>query len=322
MPDSQGHIRDLLSPYLDNQVSREERCRIDEHLATCQSCRAELEQSRQLVELLRSAPRLRPPHSFALTPDMVRPRGLLLSLGRLAPFSGAAAAVALAALLFLDLTGASAVGNRYGSRDMVPQAGTAATSPALAAAPTQAPAAREAPAPAPTTAASASDEVLSADSGSATLTAALPAPDTAMPELAAGAAAAMPAATQAPPQVAQKAVSEPSSLVSASADGTEAPDGLPSPTPQAFSAPVLSTLPRTGGLAGEAKEATTVSPTSTAEAIAMDQATEAAPELGYRGAPDAGAGANRLRLGEAASAAVLVLSLGLWSAAALRAHQR
>ena len=49
---SNGHPRDLLSEYLDDELGLEERASVDRHLAGCEDCRTELETLRRLARAL------------------------------------------------------------------------------------------------------------------------------------------------------------------------------------------------------------------------------------------------------------------------------
>jgi Domain of unknown function (DUF4349)/Putative zinc-finger len=51
-----GHVRDLLSPYIDDRVEPEDRERIASHLAGCEACRADLATLQEVVGLLHSVP--------------------------------------------------------------------------------------------------------------------------------------------------------------------------------------------------------------------------------------------------------------------------
>ena len=61
-----GRLQELLSAYVDGQVSASEASRVQEHLAACAECRRELEALRATVSLLRSLPQVQPSRSFAL----------------------------------------------------------------------------------------------------------------------------------------------------------------------------------------------------------------------------------------------------------------
>src|SRR2546429_9633200 len=59
-----GHVTELLSAYLDEQVGSGERARITTHLEACESCRAHLESLRKTVALLHTTQPLRAPEGF------------------------------------------------------------------------------------------------------------------------------------------------------------------------------------------------------------------------------------------------------------------
>ncbi len=59
-----GHVTELLSAYLDGQVSTDERGRIAAHLEVCDACRAHLESLRKTVAVLRGAEPVRAPEGF------------------------------------------------------------------------------------------------------------------------------------------------------------------------------------------------------------------------------------------------------------------
>ena len=103
MPNQQEHVTDLLSPYLDGQVSADERARVEDHLATCGLCAGELRQMSKVVSLLRACPQVRPRRSYALNRSLVTAPAVWPRLARLAPVFTALAAVLLAALVFTDV---------------------------------------------------------------------------------------------------------------------------------------------------------------------------------------------------------------------------
>ncbi len=73
----QSHISDeLLSAYLDNEITAQERRQVTAHLATCASCRENLQSLRAAVALVRALPRVPVPRAFTLTEAIVgaRPR--------------------------------------------------------------------------------------------------------------------------------------------------------------------------------------------------------------------------------------------------------
>lgn len=66
-------LRDLLSPYLDNEVTAEERRLVEQGLATSVELRQELESLRQTVALIAALPPVPAPRPFTLTEAQVRP---------------------------------------------------------------------------------------------------------------------------------------------------------------------------------------------------------------------------------------------------------
>jgi anti-sigma factor RsiW len=64
---------DLLSAYLDDEVTPDERARVSEHLTGCEACRSELEGLRFTVSLLQRLPVESPPRTFYVTEAMVTP---------------------------------------------------------------------------------------------------------------------------------------------------------------------------------------------------------------------------------------------------------
>src|SRR5207245_1436778 len=63
-----GHVTELLSAYLDEQVGSGERARITTHLEACESCRAHLESLRKTVALLHTTEPARAPEVSVSTP--------------------------------------------------------------------------------------------------------------------------------------------------------------------------------------------------------------------------------------------------------------
>lgn len=90
---------DLLSAYLDGEVTPAERARVEAHLSTCGGCRQELESLRWTVGLLRRMPPVDLPRTFYLretdvTPEAAPRRSRLLTwLQPLLAFSTAVSAV-------------------------------------------------------------------------------------------------------------------------------------------------------------------------------------------------------------------------------------
>ncbi len=98
-----ARLRELLSAYIDGEVSASETSRVEEHLAGCQECRDELASLRSTVDLLRRLPELAVPRSFALSEaPQRRPTPTIVWTARLAT---SAAAVLLVALLLGDIVG-------------------------------------------------------------------------------------------------------------------------------------------------------------------------------------------------------------------------
>ena len=101
---SGSHIdAELLSDYLDNQITPEQRSRIDQHLSTCAACRAELNSLRQTVALLHALPRVPVPRAFTLSEAQVgaRRRSTSWIWGGARVMGAVAALVVVAALAVL-----------------------------------------------------------------------------------------------------------------------------------------------------------------------------------------------------------------------------
>ena len=60
-------VRELLSPYIDDELDPEERQRVDSHLQSCQSCREEFDSIRKTISLVQSMPVIEPRRSFAIS---------------------------------------------------------------------------------------------------------------------------------------------------------------------------------------------------------------------------------------------------------------
>ncbi len=114
------HPREELSAYLDGELIPLRIEAMRSHLASCQSCRAELQAMRDLKAGLATIPEIAAPRSFALTPEMAsRPlrereraavpvRAKAMANGmRLA---GAGMTLALVLVLVLDFTGSGTTG--------------------------------------------------------------------------------------------------------------------------------------------------------------------------------------------------------------------
>ena len=92
-----GRWQERLSAYLDAQLEPLERRKLERHLASCNSCREELESLRATVALLRRVPQVAVPRSFRLTEEPM-PVGVPWTVRYTVPLRYAAAA---AGLLFL-----------------------------------------------------------------------------------------------------------------------------------------------------------------------------------------------------------------------------
>jgi len=95
-------VSEMLSAYLDDELTPKERERVEAHLKECPACVAELRSLQQTVALLRELPPLRVPRSFTIRPQTLaeRPRSALRAYLRLR-----AATALVAALLALVLAG-------------------------------------------------------------------------------------------------------------------------------------------------------------------------------------------------------------------------
>jgi anti-sigma factor RsiW len=97
---------DLLSAYLDNQVTSTERDRIERHLGACETCQRELDVLRQTVALLRAMPRAPVPRAFVLSEAQVgirRPAARPAWYGGALRGMGAVAAIVMVALIATTL---------------------------------------------------------------------------------------------------------------------------------------------------------------------------------------------------------------------------
>jgi hypothetical protein len=95
-------IREMLSLYIDGELSSRDRARVEEHLAECDDCTWELETLRQTVDLMGQLPKVPVPRAFTIyeTPRP-RPFGLFQARWVYAYLKGATAVAA--ALLILVL---------------------------------------------------------------------------------------------------------------------------------------------------------------------------------------------------------------------------
>ena len=195
-----GKLRELLSSYIDDEVSDSERRRVERHLSKCEECRQELESLRVTVTALRQLPEIQTARSFAITAEPQPMRGGLgWVLGvRLA---ASAAAVVLVGIILADVTGLLVQTDLpEWTRQSDRAQSEAPAQPAAPAPAAFAPTAAPAPAPAP-----------GAQAAPARPQAAVPAA-TAAPAEPPAAPATAPAPTMAPAAAAMMADSEPTQV--------------------------------------------------------------------------------------------------------------
>ncbi|HLB49305.1 MAG TPA: hypothetical protein VJL59_20025 [Anaerolineales bacterium] len=108
-PSSQDRDTELLSAYLDNQLSAAERAKLERRLETDSELRAALDGLRYVKTSLASLPKVKPPRNFILTPQRVGQKGRTQSrVSSLIPvlnWATAVAAVLFAVLIATDLSG-------------------------------------------------------------------------------------------------------------------------------------------------------------------------------------------------------------------------
>jgi hypothetical protein len=103
-------VKEMLSAYLDGELSPKEQARVEKHLAQCADCAQNLHTLRQTVALLRGLPLVAVPRSFAIRPAEVARRPSVVPARRTYAYLRAAtvlATVLLAVVLAGDafLTG-------------------------------------------------------------------------------------------------------------------------------------------------------------------------------------------------------------------------
>jgi hypothetical protein len=146
-------IREMLSLYIDGELSSGDRARVEEHLAECDDCTWELETLRQTVELVGQLPKVPVPRAFTIY-ETPRPRPFGLFQARWV-YTYLKGATALAAALLILVLAADAL---FQFQRMTASFAPAKEFAAPAAAPTVV-ARQEAP-PAPTEAPGLAEEVL------------------------------------------------------------------------------------------------------------------------------------------------------------------
>ena len=71
----------MISAYMDQRLTADEKDFVERHVASCADCRAQLEATRSMVAALRAMPVVKAPRSFVLPREMARqPRRSFLSL--------------------------------------------------------------------------------------------------------------------------------------------------------------------------------------------------------------------------------------------------
>jgi len=136
---------DLISAYLDQQVTAEEKQFFELHIAACADCRAQLETTRSMVVALKAMPAVKAPRSFVLPREMAKqPKRSIFAW-----YPALRLATALAAIAFVVLFAGDVLISRSGSGGGALSVPAAAPAPQMeqAAAPMQAPAATEVPEP-------------------------------------------------------------------------------------------------------------------------------------------------------------------------------
>ena len=149
-------IRELLSSYIDGEVSASEARRVEEHLDGCDECVAELESLRATAMLLSRLPVLETPRSYALTPADVEEAAPRFRLPSIAAFTGGFAPAVATALALVLVVGVALIalwsigtGGGYQAAAPAPAAAPAAPAPQMAAPAPQVPMAAAPAAPAP-----------------------------------------------------------------------------------------------------------------------------------------------------------------------------
>ena len=87
-------VAEMLSAYLDGELSPKEQARVEKHLARCADCAQNLHTLRQTVALLGQLPPVAVPRSFAIHPAPAAPRPGLFQMRRTYVYLRAATAVA------------------------------------------------------------------------------------------------------------------------------------------------------------------------------------------------------------------------------------
>jgi hypothetical protein len=121
----------LISAYLDDQVSPRERIQIEKRLASEDAFRQAMQSLRQTRAVIRAMPRRRVPRNFTLTPEMVpvKRKSLLFPVLR---YSSAFAAIASILLFAMQLLPSRMVASAPAAAPLAMEMATAAEEPASA----------------------------------------------------------------------------------------------------------------------------------------------------------------------------------------------
>ena len=71
-------VRELLSPYIDGELSVRERQFVDRHIESCQLCREELESLQKTINLVQHIQVIEPRRSFTVSENVKRTRDIKL----------------------------------------------------------------------------------------------------------------------------------------------------------------------------------------------------------------------------------------------------
>jgi hypothetical protein len=103
---------DLISAYLDKQVTAQEQQFMEQHLRTCADCRAQLEATRTLITALHAMPALKASRSFVLPREMARKPGRSILMW----YPALRLATAVAVVAFIVVFAGDLLASRSGSR--------------------------------------------------------------------------------------------------------------------------------------------------------------------------------------------------------------
>ena len=99
-----NRAEDLISAYLDQQVTAEEQQFFERHIAACADCRAQLEATRSMVAALKAMPAVKAPRSFVLPREMAKqPKRSIFAWYPTLRLATALAAIAFVVLFAGDL---------------------------------------------------------------------------------------------------------------------------------------------------------------------------------------------------------------------------